>query len=141
MRVDTSTISWINDYLTDRPQFVQLDSVLSDIVASRGAPQGVLSPFLFTMYTTDFQYDSGSCHLQKFSDDSAVVGCISDGQEEEYRALVDDFVEWAERNHLMLNMTKTRDMVTDFRRTRTASQTLHIRGEDIDMVDYYTPWH
>lgn len=57
MRVDTSTISWITDYLTDRPQFVRLGSVLSDMVVSdTGAPQRtVLSPFLFTLYATDFQ--------------------------------------------------------------------------------------
>ncbi|CAJ1053355.1 hypothetical protein L3Q82_002231 [Xyrichtys novacula] len=77
MGVDTSIVSWITDYLTDRPQFVHLGSVLSSVVVSvAGAPQGtVLSPFLFTLYTTDFQ-----CHLQKFSDDSAVVGCISRGK-------------------------------------------------------------
>ena len=74
MGVDDTMISWITDYLTGRPQFVRLGSVLSDVVVSdTGAPQGtVLSPFLFTLYTTDFQYNSESCHLQRFSDDSAV---------------------------------------------------------------------
>ncbi|KAM4576060.1 PDZ domain-containing protein 2 isoform 2-T2 [Odontesthes bonariensis] len=33
----------------------------------------------------DFQYNSECCHLQKYSDDSAAVGRISDGQEAEYR--------------------------------------------------------
>uniref|UniRef100_UPI0037E748BF uncharacterized protein isoform X4 n=1 Tax=Semicossyphus pulcher TaxID=241346 RepID=UPI0037E748BF len=28
-----------------------------------------------------------SCHLQKFSNDSAVVGCINNGEEAEYRTL------------------------------------------------------
>ena len=57
MGVDDTMISWITDYLTGRPQFVRLGSVLSDVVVSdTGAPQGtVLSPFLFTLYTTDFQ--------------------------------------------------------------------------------------
>ncbi|KAM6983431.1 uncharacterized protein LKV04_011372 [Tautogolabrus adspersus] len=74
MGVDSSITSWITDYLTDRPQFVRLGSVQSGMVeSSTGAPQGtVLSPFLFTLYTSDFQYNSRSCHLQKFSDDSAV---------------------------------------------------------------------
>uniref|UniRef100_A0A8C5DEW5 Reverse transcriptase domain-containing protein n=1 Tax=Gouania willdenowi TaxID=441366 RepID=A0A8C5DEW5_GOUWI len=47
------------------------------VVSNTGAPQGtVLSPFLFTTYTTDFSYCTDTCHLQKFTDDSAVVGCI-----------------------------------------------------------------
>ncbi|KAI3361608.1 hypothetical protein L3Q82_013746 [Scortum barcoo] len=89
MGVDDTMISWITDYLTGRPQFVRLGSVLSDVVVSdTGAPQGtVLSPFLFTLYTTDFQYNSESCHLQKFSDDSAVVGCIREGEEGGRRCL------------------------------------------------------
>ena len=55
MGVDDTVISWITDYLTGRPQFVCMGSVLSDaVVSDTGAPQGtVLSPFLFTFYTTD----------------------------------------------------------------------------------------
>ncbi|KAI3368146.1 hypothetical protein L3Q82_007811 [Scortum barcoo] len=49
MGVDDTMISWITDYVTGRPQFVRLGSVLSDVV--------------------------------KFSDDSAVVGCIREGEE------------------------------------------------------------
>ena len=108
------------------------------VVSGTGAPQGtVLSPFLFTLYTTDFQYNSESCHLQKFSDDSAVVGCIRDGQGGEYRALVDNFVEWSGKNHLLLNVDKTREMVIDFRRKGTAPQPLCILGGDVDMVEEY----
>lgn len=55
----------------------------------------MLSFFLFMLYTSDFQYNCGSYHLQKYSDDFAVAGQLSDGQED-YRALGDDFVEWSE---------------------------------------------
>ena len=140
MGVDDTMISWITDYLTGRPQFVRLGSVLSDVVVSdTGAPQRtVLSPFLFTLYTTDFQYNSESCHLQKFSDDSAVVGCIRGGEEGEYRALVDNFVEWSEQNHLRLNVNKTREMVIDFgRKKRMPSQPLRIRVEVVEEVEDY----
>lgn len=44
-----------------------------------------------------------SCHLQKQSDDPAVVGCLNNGHEEEYRAFMDDFVEWSRRIHVLVN--------------------------------------
>ncbi|KAI4905879.1 hypothetical protein NFI96_001273 [Prochilodus magdalenae] len=74
MQVDAPLVSWIVDYLTGRPQYVRLQHCVSDrVVSNTGAPQGtVLSPFLFTLYTTDFNYCTETCHLQKFSDDSAV---------------------------------------------------------------------
>ncbi|TWW54269.1 hypothetical protein D4764_0016560 [Takifugu flavidus] len=63
------------------------------------APQGtVLALFLFTLYNADFSYSSSSCHLQKFSDDSAAVGLITDGDDTEYRGLIQDFVDWSLRN-------------------------------------------
>lgn len=49
------------------------------VVCSMGARQGtVLSPFLFTSCTLDFKQNTDSCHLQKVSDDTAIVGCISE---------------------------------------------------------------
>ncbi|KAK0141888.1 hypothetical protein N1851_020433 [Merluccius polli] len=63
---------------------------VSDVVVSNtgGAPQGILSPSLFTLYTSDLTYQvTKSCHLQKFSDDSAIVGCIGEGKEAEYRCV------------------------------------------------------
>ena len=85
MQVDNSMIAWVLDCLSGTPQYVWLGTCLSDhLVSSIGAPQGtVLSPFLFTLYTTDFQYRSDHCHLQKFADYSVAVGCIRDGQEGE----------------------------------------------------------
>lgn len=49
--------------------------------------------------------------------------------------MVDNFVEWAGRNHLRLNVNKTREM--DFRKKRTASQPLCILGEDVKEVENY----
>ncbi|KAI3352693.1 hypothetical protein L3Q82_020181 [Scortum barcoo] len=76
----------------------------------------VLSPFLFTLYTSDFTYSTDSCHLQKFSDDTAIVGCVSEGNDCEYRKVIMDFVDWCELNHLQVNASKTKEMVIDFSR-------------------------
>ncbi|KAK0154709.1 RNA-directed DNA polymerase from mobile element jockey [Merluccius polli] len=116
--VDRHLAAWTTDYLTNRPQFVSLHNCVSDVVlCSTGAPQGtVLSPFLFTLYTSDFTHNTTHCHIQKFSDDTAVVGCVSEGNELEYRTVIRDFVSWSELNQLQLNTSKTKEMIVNFRR-------------------------
>lgn len=69
----------------------------TELCVSQGT---VLSPFLFTIYTSDFKYNSESCHLQKFS------AIVEGGQEEKYRSLVDQFVKWCVENYLQLNVAK-----------------------------------
>lgn len=92
-----------------RPQYVRMKDITSDtVISSTGAPQGmVLTPLLFTLYTSDFCYNSELCHIQKFTNDTAIVGCIRDDREEEYRSLVRDFTAWSHTNDL-LNTSKTK---------------------------------
>ncbi|KAI4890987.1 hypothetical protein NFI96_031382 [Prochilodus magdalenae] len=139
MQVDPHLVSWITDYLTGRPQYVRLKDCTSEtVVSSTGAPQGtVLSPFLFTLYTSDFRHNSETCHMQKFSDDTAIVACVRGGQEVEYRDLVEDFVIWCHRNNLLLNTSKTKEMVVDFRRARPLTQPVFIEGVEAEMVRTY----
>ncbi|KAK0134692.1 putative RNA-directed DNA polymerase from transposon BS [Merluccius polli] len=122
MQVDPDMVAWITNYLTDRPQYVMLRHCLSDVGT-------VLSPFLFTLYTSDFCYNSRTCHLQKFSDDSSIVGCITDNREEEYRELVENFVGWCDGNHLQLNTGKIKELKVPI--------PVSINGEEVEMVDTY----
>ncbi|KAI3365423.1 hypothetical protein L3Q82_010502 [Scortum barcoo] len=125
MGVDPQLMDWISDYLTGRPQYVGLKDITSDtVVSSTGAPQGtVLAPLLFTLYTSDFCYNSELCHIQKYADDTAIVGCIRDDREEEYRKLVGDFAAWCHTNHLQLNTSKTKELVIDFWEVQTKTKT------------------
>ena len=66
--------------------------------------------------------------MPTFSDDSAVLGCVRGGEEGVYRALVNRSVDWTELNYLRLNVSKTREMVIDFRRKKTPGQPLQIKG-------------
>ena len=137
--MDSSLVLWCLDYLFLRPQYVRLqNSVSCTILSSTGAPQGtVLAPFLFTIYTADFQYNTNSGFLQKCSDDTAVVGLIKGCDEEEYRDTVNNFVEWSAHNHLHLNTTKTKEIVVDFQRgwrRRSQPTPITIRGTEVDMV-------
>ncbi|TWW53314.1 putative RNA-directed DNA polymerase from transposon BS [Takifugu flavidus] len=139
MRVDPRLVAWISSYLIDRPQFVRMKDITSDtVVSSIGAPQGtVLSPILFTLYTSDFCYNSEMCHIQKFADDTAIVGCIRDDQEEEYRCLVRDFVAWCHNNGLQLNTSKTKELVIDFGRDRPRPRPVQIGTEEVEGVQTY----
>ncbi|TWW73670.1 hypothetical protein D4764_15G0010660 [Takifugu flavidus] len=139
MQMDAPLVSWIEDYLTGRPQFVRLQSYVSDpLMSNTGAPQGtVLSPFLFTTYTADFQYHSETCHLQKYSDDTVIVGCVENGQEDEYRDLVESFVRWSRENLLQLNVTKTKEMVVDFRKSKSPPSPVCISGKEVELVPSY----
>ena len=61
-------------------------------------------------------YSTATCHLQKFSNDSAIVGLITDDNDREFRELTLDFVDWCQWNHLQINAGKTKELVVDFRR-------------------------
>ncbi|KAG7494233.1 hypothetical protein JOB18_026590 [Solea senegalensis] len=83
------------------------------------------------------KHNSELCHVQKFADDTAIVGCIRSGNEDEYRELIQDFVKWCDNNHLLLNTTKTREMVVDFRRSRVHPEPVLIKGDCVEVVHTY----
>lgn len=59
---------------------------------------------------------------------------LSDEQEEEYRELIQDFVSWCDSNHLILNITKTKEMVVDLRRQPKPAV---IKGDCLEVVKTY----
>ncbi|KAI3358530.1 hypothetical protein L3Q82_014948, partial [Scortum barcoo] len=73
------------------------------------------------------------CHLQKFSDDTAIVGCVSEGNDCEYRKVIMDFVDWCELNHLQVNTSKTKEMV----KPSSEIAPVNIQGLDIERVRTY----
>ncbi|KAK3505641.1 hypothetical protein QTP70_021285, partial [Hemibagrus guttatus] len=118
LNVPDSMCSWITDFLTDRRQFVRLGTHVSDLqLISTGSPQGcVLSPLLFSLYTNGCTSGHQSVKLLKFSDDTTLIGLISDGDESAYRGEIDHLVSWCSMNNLELNSLKTVEMIVDFRK-------------------------
>ncbi|XP_060900327.1 mucin-2-like [Labrus mixtus] len=96
------TTAWIFNDLTGRPQYVRVDGCVSEVVTGNTG--------------SDFRYNSDSCCLQKFSDDSSILGCITDDEKEEYRGLLESFITWCNSNHLKLNISKTKESVVDYRK-------------------------
>ena len=83
MKLPSSVILWIFDYLTNRLQYIRLNGVLPSVICTNtGAPQGtVLAPFLFSLYTADCISTDESCPLVKFVDDTELVGKISNDED------------------------------------------------------------
>ena len=116
MKVNPRLILWINEFLTDRVQYVKFLDCKSDmIVTNTGAPRGcVLLPLLFTLYTSDCKCNHDACQLFKYADDTALVAkCTND--DNLYRENVELFTEWCANNFLELNVKKTKEMIVDFR--------------------------
>ncbi len=118
----TSTCQWITSFLTDRQQLVRLGKVSSNTrTISTGAPQGcVLSPLLFSLYTSDCTSKDHSVKLLKFANDTTVIGLIQDGDKSAYRQEVKELAVWCGLNNMKLNMLKIVEMIVDFRRNPLA---------------------
>lgn len=67
--------------------------------STRTPQETILSPFTSTDYTPDFCFSSGKKNLQKLSDESSNVGCITEDKEDEDRDIIRNFMRWCDRNH------------------------------------------
>ena len=76
------------------------------------------------------------CELSppKVPDDTAIVGCGSEGNKQEYREVINDFVNWCECSHLHINKSKTKEMMINFQRKTPQITPVNIQGLDLEMV-------
>ncbi|KAF7669875.1 hypothetical protein LDENG_00100560, partial [Lucifuga dentata] len=119
------TCSWIKDFLTHRPQTVKLGPHLSSSrTLSTGSPQGCVD--CTAAYTGNT--------IIKFANDTTVIGLISGGDEVNYRNEVLKLTEWCSANNLLLNTTKTKEIIVDFRKNRTDLTPLYIHGDCVERV-------
>ncbi|KAI3353126.1 hypothetical protein L3Q82_019253, partial [Scortum barcoo] len=134
----SSLCHWIRDFLTNRPQVVRIgDNTSSTLVLSTGTPQGcVLSPALFTLFTSDCSAIHSTNTIVKFADDTTIVGLISDNDETHYREEIQHLTQWCSNNNLVLNTSKTKEVIVDYRRSRrTEHAPLLIHGEAVERVN------
>ena len=139
MKLPSSVISWIFDYLTSRLQDVRLNGLLSSAISTNtGAPQGtVLAPFLFALYTADCRSTNESCPPVKFADDTELVGNIRNDEDAIYHKQFENFVNWCDKNYLYLNVFKMKEMCIIFRKNQRCPKPVYIKGEAVERVDTY----
>ncbi len=134
--LNNSLCNLILDFLTRRPQSVRVGrNTSSTTTMSTGAPQGcVHSPLLFTLLAHDCTNKFSSNHIIKFADDTSVVGLISNNDETHYREEVVQLAEWCGENNQSLNVSKTKEVVMDFRQNSGDHPPLTINSSTVERV-------
>ena len=108
------------------------------MILNTGAPQGcVLSLLLYSLFTHDCTARHDSNTIIKFADDTTVVGLISDNDEPAYREEVRDLAVWCNDNNLSLNVSKTKEMIVDYRKRRAEHAPIHIDVAVVERVESF----
>ena len=140
MNFNPNAILWIYDFLTNRKQCVRYKSTMSSyITTNTGAPQGcVLSPLLFTLYTSDCKPTATSCQIIKYADDTVLLGNFTGTMSsKDYMDEIARFGEWCHTNNLLLNVLKTKEMIIDPRTKKDSYEPILINGTAVETVTQY----
>ena len=136
---------WVRDqhqdffkFLTNRLQRVFVNGCFSELsLTCAGSPQGcVLSPLLYILYTDDCRSNHLNRFLVKFADDSALLSLLQGFEQYHGPALI-EFVDWYDNSYLDLNVTKTKEMIVDFRRQEHSPGKTIIHNNEVEIVSKY----
>jgi EAL domain-containing protein (putative c-di-GMP-specific phosphodiesterase class I) len=66
-----------------------------------------------------------------------VVGLITDIDETAYREEVRDLAVWCQDNNLFLNVSKTKELILDYRKRRAEHAPIHIKRAVVEQVESF----
>jgi hypothetical protein len=103
--------NWVLDFLTGCPQVVKVgNNISTSLTLNTVAPQGcVLSPLMHSLFTHDCVAMHDFNLTIKFTDDTTIVGLITNIDEIAYREEVRALGEWCQENNLSHNVNKGDD--------------------------------
>lgn len=142
MNVNKSFWLWIKSFLTGRTQQVNLHGILSSTQpCPSGVPQGsVISPSLFNVHINDLEdavpslINIDTC---KYADDCTQYQVVERGTCSIMQEAVNGLNRWAERNKMVLNPKKTKDMWICFTESIPEPPRIRIGDEEIERVDSF----
>ena len=90
---------------------------------------------MYSLYTYDCLATHASNSMVKFADDTAVIGLITGEDETLYLEEVERLTHWCQDNSLLLNTSKTKEMIVDFRLKGNKNYApLNISGTAVERV-------
>ena len=103
-------LNWLISFISNRKQQVVVDNIITEYIdITRGVPQGtVLGPILFSLMINDIKPVS---LLVKVADDITVSIPVRAGDSNMAESEVSSIMEWAEKNQMTLNLSKTWEML------------------------------
>ena len=119
------------------PQVVRVgNNTSATLILNTGAPQGcVLSLLLYSLFTHDCVAKHDSNTIIKFADDTTVVGLITNNDETAYREVVRELAVWCQDNILSLNVSKTKELIVDYRKRQAEQAPINIDGAVVERVE------
>ena len=142
LNIDPYILKWIQDYLTERRQYVAVEGSSSPILnVLSGVPQGsVLGPLLFIIYLNDVVHRISNCSkINLYADDIALYRVISHRQD--YSALqadIDAISDCLSEKYLTLNSSKCCYLLISRKRIHTLHPpSLILNGQQLTRVTSY----
>ena len=83
------------------------------------------------MYTSDSQAHDQDVLQIKFEDDSSLTGLVVDSDETKYSEAVREIAVWCHEHFLDLNITKSEEMIVDFRKEKEQVYPLIIKDKEV----------
>ncbi len=108
----------------------------NSITLNVGSPQGCVP--CSTLYTHDCVSSHSSTSIVTCSDDTVVLGLISNNDETAYLDEVERLTSLCQDNCLSLNVSKTKELIMDFRKRQQRPYTrLMISGTPVERVSSF----
>ena len=100
-----------------------------------GCPQRcVLTPLFFSIYTGAMRSQNSGRQVLKYADNTTIVGLLITQPDNFYFDDIKECVSWCKSNNLILNTSKTKEMVFDFSKSHDVTSSVFIDGIEIECV-------
>lgn len=147
--VSAKTCRWFRSFLCGRKQYVEIENAEGLIVRSQvktnvsGTPQGsILSPLIFSVYTSDITTSIAHCKYHLYADDTQLYLSCRPKDVKQAEAKInqdlDSLSKWSMSNSLQINPCKSKYLVLGSRHQREAivkqSPKIMISGKEIERV-------